>query len=116
MEQAFYRDRLVKRHGLEVRVPPEADRELIHRVIYDELCLGEVKRRSRTQYRRIVSDLVEAGAEGVILGCTEIMMLLRPEDVSVPTFDTTALHAAAAVELALKDGATKSRTARRRTR
>jgi aspartate racemase len=101
MEEPFYRDRLRDRHGLEVLVPGEADRALVHRIIYDELCLGRIHDGSREAFRRVAADLVAAGAEGVILGCTEIGMLLGNDDVSVPVFDTTALHAAAAVELAL---------------
>jgi len=101
MEEAFYRERLRARHGLEVLVPPEADRALVHRVIYDELCLGRIDPASRAAYRRVAADLVAAGAEGVIFGCTEIMMLLGADDLPVPTFDTTALHAGAAVDLSL---------------
>lgn len=101
MEEAFYTGRLRDRHGLDVLVPPEPDREVVHRIIYDELCLGRIHDRSREAYRRIASDLVAAGAEGVILGCTEIGMLLGDDDVPVPVLDTTELHAAAAVELAL---------------
>lgn len=97
MEQAFYRDRLAQRHGLEVLVPGEADRALVHRVIYDELVAGEVCELSRAAYRGVIARLVERGAEAVILGCTEIMLLIGPEDSAVPLFDTTALHAAAAV-------------------
>ncbi|HZP66647.1 MAG TPA: aspartate/glutamate racemase family protein [Rudaea sp.] len=101
MEQAFYRDRLRDRHGIDVIVPPAGDREIVHRVIYDELCLGKTLDASRTQYLRIVADLVAAGAQGIVLGCTEIMLLIGPDDVPVPAFDTTSIHAEAAVELAL---------------
>lgn len=101
MEEAFYRDRLADRHGLEVLTPDAEDRAIVHRVIYDELCRGRVLPASRDAYRRIAARLVEHGAEGVIFGCTEIMMLLSADDVAVPTFDTTAIHAAAAVERAL---------------
>lgn len=96
MEQAFYRQRLSERHGLEVIVPDEADRERVHRVIYDELCLGQVREPSRDAYRRIIASLAARGAQGVILGCTEIGLLIGPADVAVPLFDTTALHARAA--------------------
>ena len=102
MEQPFYRQRLAA-HGLDVLVPPDDDRTLVHRVIFDELCRGRVEPQSRAQLRRIAAQLVDAGAAGVILGCTELMMLLGAGDVSVPLFDTTALHAAAAVERALAD-------------
>jgi aspartate racemase len=101
MEQPFYRDRLVERFGLDVITPGEADRRRVHDVIYDELCQGRVEDRSRDAYRRIAEALVADGAQGLILGCTEIMMLLSPSDVSVPAFDTTALHAIAAVDHAL---------------
>jgi aspartate racemase len=100
MELDFYRGRL-ERGGLQVVVPDAADRELVHRVIYDELCLNQRHETSREEYRRIASGLVTAGAEGVIFGCTEIGMLLDPHDVSVPTFDTTRIHAEEAVRLAL---------------
>ncbi len=101
MEQAFYRERLAERHGLQVLVPDEADRALVHRVIYDELIAGVVSEASRDAYREIIARLVARGAQGVILGCTEIMLLVRPEDSAVPLFDTTALHAAAAVRALL---------------
>lgn len=101
MEQNFYRGRLVDRHGLQVLVPDKADREVVHRVIYDELCLGVVKPGSRERYLQIIDRLVEAGAEGIILGCTEIGLLVHDEDCTTPLFDTTRLHAAAAVDYAL---------------
>jgi aspartate racemase len=103
MEQPFYRERLSGRYGLEVLVPGDEERALVHRVIYDELCRGRIEPASRAAYRRVAANLVAAGAEGVILGCTEIGMLLSAEDVAAPLFDTTALHAAAAVERALAD-------------
>lgn len=99
MERGFYRERLEKR-GLRVHVPNQADREIIHRVIYDELCLGKANDASRQQYRRIIEGLREAGAESIIFGCTEIGMLVGPADASVPTFDTTELHALAAAAIA----------------
>ena len=102
MEESFYRERLVTRHGLEVLTPPSAERARVHSVIYDELCLGVVRDESREEFRQIVGSLVRAGAEGIILGCTEIMMLLAPDDVGAPTFDTTTLHAYAAVDRALE--------------
>ena len=102
MEEDFYRGRLVQRHGLDVIVPDPAERETIHRVIYDELCLGKVEERSRRAYREIIAHLVERGAEGVILGCTEIAMLVSPADSPVPLFDTTQLHAVSAVDFALQ--------------
>lgn len=99
MEQDFYRARL-ERAGLRVITPPEPDRELVHRVIYDELCLGRIEEPSRAAYRDVIARLVSEGAEGIILGCTEIGLLLQPEDSPVPLFDTTSLHARAAAEMA----------------
>jgi len=101
MEQAFYRGRLEARHGLEVLVPDEEDRALVHDVIYRELCMGDVKPGSRQAYRRVIERLVERGAQGIIYGCTEISLLVGAEDSAVPVFDTTAIHARRAVELAL---------------
>jgi len=101
MEEAFYRGRLEQRHGLQVLVPPAEDRAIVHRVIYEELCRGTVDDGSRREYVRITADLVAAGAEGAILGCTEIGLLLRPDDVAVPLFDTAQIHAEAAALAAL---------------
>ncbi len=101
MEQDFYKGRLEDQHDLTVIVPEQADREIVHRVIYDELCQGKVLDASRDQYRRIVANIVGSGAEGVILGCTEISLLIGDQNISVPTFDTTALHARAAADFAL---------------
>ena len=101
MEQDFYRGRLEARHGLKVLTPPGEQRDLVHSVIYDELCLGRVEDSSRQAYRKIVADLVDQGAQGVILGCTEIGLLLGQEDAAVPLFDTAAIHAEAAAEWAL---------------
>ncbi len=101
MEDDFYRGRLVQRHGLEVLIPAETEREMIHRVIYDELVLGEIRQPSKEKYLEIIDRLVAKGAEGIILGCTEIGLLVRPEDVAVGVFDTTRIHATAAVQYAL---------------
>jgi aspartate racemase len=101
MEQDFYVGRLRERHALEVLVPPEADRRTVHDVIYDELCVGVVRDESRERYREIMAALVERGAEGLLLGCTEIDLLVGEGDATVPVFDTTALHAQAAADLAL---------------
>ena len=103
MEQEFYRQRLQDLHGIAVLVPDDADREIIHRVIYDELCVGKVLDASRGLYRRIINRLVERGAQAVILGCTEISMLVGTEDSPVPVFDTTRLHARKAAEWATSD-------------
>jgi len=100
MEQAFYRDRLAQ-HGLDVVVPGTRDRAEVHRVIYQELCLGQVKEASRQALREIIGRLVVEGASGVVLGCTELELLVRPQDSPVPSFASTQLHVKAAVELAL---------------
>ncbi|MGW3041664.1 aspartate/glutamate racemase family protein [Kitasatospora sp. NPDC001159] len=100
MEQDFYRGRLAS-CGLDVLVPEAASRALVHRVIYEELCMGEVREESRAAYQRVIEELVAAGAEGIILGCTEIELLVRPEDSPVPVFPTARLHAEAAVATAL---------------
>ncbi|MFC5647181.1 aspartate/glutamate racemase family protein [Kitasatospora cinereorecta] len=100
MEQDFYRERLAS-HGLDVLVPDAAGRAEVHRVIYEELCLGIVRDDSRAAYRAVIADLVASGAEGIVLGCTEIELLVRPEDIPVPLFATTRLHAEAAVRTAL---------------
>jgi aspartate racemase len=101
MEEPFYRGRLEDRHGLEVLVPPPEDREIIHSVIYDELVLGKTLQDSRREYLRIVADLESKGAEGVILGCTEIGLLIGQGDTPLPLFDTARIHAEAAAELAV---------------
>jgi aspartate racemase len=106
MEQDFYRERLGL-HGLRVLVPDADDRAEVHRVIYDELCRGVVSDESRRVYREVIDRLVAAGAEGVILGCTEIELLVGPGDSPVPVFPTTRIHVAAAVEQALR-GATRT--------
>jgi aspartate racemase len=100
MEQAFYTDRL-KQCGLQVLTPDQASRDIVHRVIYEELCLGVIRDESRDLYRRVMADLVEQGAEAIILGCTEISMLVGASDATVPLFDTTSIHARKAVEMAL---------------
>ena len=102
MEQDFYKGRLEKNFNLEVIVPGKADRDVVHRVIYDELCAGKVVDSSKQEYVRIMQDLVRNGAEGIILGCTEIMLLVGQADASVPVFDTTTIHAVAAVDFALE--------------
>jgi aspartate racemase len=101
MEEDFYRGRLERGHGLEVVVPGAKQRETVHRVIYEELCRGRVRDESRQEYRRIVRDLVGQGAEGVILGCTEIGLLLGPQDAEVPLFETARIHAEEAARYCL---------------
>jgi len=101
MEQAFYRDRLSDMHGLTVLIPDKHQREAIHRVIYEELCAGNIKNESRAQFAEIIRDLAGRGAEGMILGCTEISLLVKQEDSPVPLFDTTEIHARGAALWAL---------------
>jgi aspartate racemase len=101
MEQDFYVGRLRERHGLEVAVPDAAGRADVHRIIYEELCLGIVEPRSRERYREVMRELVAAGAQAILYGCTEIDLLVGPDDASVPVFDTTRLHAEQAVDIAL---------------
>ena len=107
MEQEFYKGRLRERHGLAVLVPSAGDREIVHRVIYEELCLGKIVDGSREEYRRIMADLVAEGAEAILLGCTEISLLVGREDSTVPLFDTTSLHARKAAEWALAEDGTR---------
>ena len=100
MSQPFYADRLAE-SGLEVLLPSPEDRDVVHRIIYDELCLGVIREESREEYRRVIRGLVAAGAEGIIYGCTEIELLVGAEDSAVPVFPTTRIHVEAAVERAL---------------
>lgn len=101
MEREFYVGRLRERHGLEVLLPPPPARELVHRIIYEELCMGRINAGSRNAVQRIVADLAEQGAQAVIFGCTEITMLLDAAQLVLPVFDTTRLHVAAAVDMAI---------------
>ncbi len=103
MEEGFYKDRLIKNYGLEVILPEAPERETVHRVIYDELVLGKINPTSKEKYVKILGKMIDAGAEGIILGCTEIGLLIHAEDCRVPLFDTTRIHAQAAVEFALAD-------------
>lgn len=102
MEESFYRGRLQELHGLEVIVPSSEDREVVHRVIYEELVLGKIFSASRQEYQRITAKLEAEGAQGVILGCTEIGLLLKAGDAGVPLFDTALIHAEAAADMALR--------------
>jgi aspartate racemase len=101
MEEDFYRGRLEEQFGLEVIVPDLEARKIVHQVIYGELCLGEIKADSRKQFQAIIHDLAAAGAQGVILGCTEIGLLIKQADSPLPVFDTTVIHAETAVKIAL---------------
>ena len=103
MEQAFYKDRLIDKYGLQVKVPEEADREIVHRVIFEELCLGVTEEASKRNYLRIIDDLAAQGAQAVILGCTEIGMLVSQSDTAVTLVDTTRIHAQMAVRRAMND-------------
>lgn len=102
MEQSFYKGRLTDKYGLEVIVPDKDDRHVVNRVIYDELCCGQVTFSSKDLFREIIVHLVANGAEGIILGCTEIGLLVDQQDVQVPVFDTTEIHAKAAARFALQ--------------
>jgi len=102
MEDDFYKGRLVDRHGLEVIVPTDQQRQDVHRIIYDELCLGKIVACSRDRYREVMGNLARRGAQGIVLGCTEIGLLVGAEDSPVAVFDTTKIHAEAAVEYALE--------------
>ena len=102
MEEEFYKGRLSQKYGLRVHIPNAQERELIHRVIYEELVVGEIRQYSKEQYRGIIERMIAQGVEGVILGCTEIGLLIHQQDSQVPLFDTTRIHAEAAVEYALQ--------------
>ena len=102
MEEDFYKDRLIDKYEIEVIIPNEQERQIVHEVIYNELCLGKINQSSKKQFKEIIQNLISAGAEGIILGCTEIPLLIKQEDVEVPLFDTTTIHAKAAVKNALE--------------
>ena len=106
MTQEFYRDKLIEA-GLEVVTPKDADMDIVHDVIYNELCMGIVKEDSKAEYVRIIDGLAAEGAQGVILGCTEIGLLIKQEDTALPVFDTTEIHAQRAVRFALEQETTK---------
>ena len=103
MEQAFYKGRLTDKYGLEVVIPDVAGRKIVHDIIYHELVSGIIRDESRQQYRAVIQQLVDHGAQAIILGCTEIMLLISQQDCTVPVFDTTEIHALAAVDKALDD-------------
>jgi aspartate racemase len=102
MEEDFYKGRLVEKYELDVLVPPKSDREIVHRIIYDELCVGQVQDESRDEFLRIIDDLRDRGAEGIIEGCTEIVMLVQQHHTDIPLFNTTSIHAEEAVLEAIK--------------
>jgi len=103
MEQEFYKGKLVRDHGLEVLIPDEDERRAIHTILYDELCLGDIREASRDVFRKIIARLEGRGAQGIVLGCTEIPLIVKQKDYALPLFDTTDLHARAAVDLALSE-------------
>ena len=105
MEQDFYKGRLSELYGLEVLVPGKSDRKIVNQVIYDELVIGQIKPESKAEFARVIANLVELGSQGIILGCTEIPLLVDPEQMHIPTFDTTYIHAEMAVEIALGEKA-----------
>lgn len=101
MEKDFYKERLQKKHGLEVIIPDEEERQVLHDILYSELCIGDMKQLSKEKFKKIINNLVTEGAEGVILGCTEIPLLVDQKEYEITLFDTTAIHAQAAVKYAL---------------
>ena len=102
MEQDFYKGRLLSKHGIEVLIPKQDEREVIHSVIYNELVMGKISKSSRETFVKIIGHMKSRGAEGVVLGCTEIPLLISQKDSVMPVFDTTRIHASAAVEFSLK--------------
>jgi aspartate racemase len=104
MTEDFYRGRLTERHGLSVLVPSESERATVDKIIFDELCVGKVLEDSRTRYADVIRNLITQGAQAVILGCTEISLLVGPQDAPIPLFDTTEIHATKAVDWALTGG------------
>jgi aspartate racemase len=102
MEHDFYKGRLRDKYGFEVLIPGKEERQIIHDILYSELCLGEVKELSKNKFKDIIQNLVDRGAQGVILGCTEIPLIVAQKDYAIPLYDTTALHAQAAVEYAIR--------------
>jgi aspartate racemase len=102
MEQDFYKGRLRDKHGLEVLIPGEEERQVVHDILYSELCLGDIKELSKGKFKNIIQNLVDRGAQGVILGCTEIPLIVSQDDYAIPVYDTTRLHAQAAVDFALQ--------------
>ena len=102
MEEDFYKRRLIDKHGLDVIIPDDEERQVIHKILYDELCLGDINEVSKGAFKKAIDHLVERGAQGIILGCTEIPLIVSQEEYEIPLFDTTAIHARAAVDFALQ--------------
>ncbi len=103
MEEDFYTQRLRKRHGIDVLIPGLNEREEVHKILYDEFCMGKFKETAKEVFKRIIANLAKRGAEGIVLGCTEIPLIINQKDFSFPLFDSVALHSLAAVDFALKD-------------
>jgi len=103
MEEDFYKNRLIEKHGFEVIIPKSDERKIVNDILFNELCLGEIKETSKEKYKKIIKNLSEKGAEGIILGCTEIPMLINQKDVEIPVFDTTKIHAEFAVDHAINE-------------
>jgi aspartate racemase len=103
MEQEFYKGRLIHKHGIDVIIPDEGQRKIVHNILYDELVQGEINESSKNRFKDIIASLESRGAEGIILGCTEIPLLVKQKDYDIPLYDTTTIHARAAVEWALKE-------------
>ncbi|TFG13523.1 MAG: aspartate/glutamate racemase family protein [Promethearchaeota archaeon] len=101
MEQEFYKGRIKERYNIDVLIPDSNEREIVHDIIFNELCLGKIKSESKEQYKKIIQHLIQKGAEGIILGCTEIPLLINQEDFDIPIFDTTMIHCEAAIDYAL---------------
>jgi aspartate racemase len=103
MEEEFYKGRLINNFGMKIITPNKEERQIVHNIIYNELCLGKINESSKQKYIEIINNLIKNGAEGIILGCTEIPLLVKQKDVTIPLFDTTTIHAKSAVEYALKE-------------
>jgi len=103
MERGFYKNRLTQQHGIEIVIPNEEERQIIHNIILDELCLGEIKQSSKEKFKKIIQNLIAEGAEGVILACTEIPLLIKQGDIEIPLFDTLTIHAKSAVDYAINE-------------
>ena len=102
MEQDFYKGRLRDKHGVEVVIPGEEERQIVHDILYSELCMGEIKELSKGKFKSVIQNLVDRGAQSVILGCTEIPLVVSQDEYDIPVYDTTTLHAQAAVDFALQ--------------
>jgi len=102
MEQNFYKGRLIEKHGIDVIIPSDEERDSIHAILYNELCLGDIKIESQETFQEVIAHLAARGAEGIVLGCTEIPLIVKQENYEILLYDTTSLHAKAAVDMALQ--------------